>query len=196
MSGPESSRTELSTEMAFPLCTATEIRCRRYWWASPPQNAALFWDWGPSKSHRDKTDYPQGFNSHRHNGMTWGQAVILSKLPHLCPGGHCSCTTGGSSMIRPCQGVWGGCIPNQGHAILPGDHCHPIWPLTIWTHNTWWFQSRWYLCRCHCMVQDVVHGGVVVVAPLTLLAAETMETQLVHFNVTVLACVRTAENRT
>ena len=33
MSGPESSPTELSTEMAFPLRSATESRCRRYWWA-------------------------------------------------------------------------------------------------------------------------------------------------------------------
>ena len=73
------------------------------------------------KGHRDRTDYPQGLNSHRHNGMTWGQAVVLCKLPCLCPGGHCSCTTGGSSAKRPCQGVWAGCIPNQGLAILPGD---------------------------------------------------------------------------
>ena len=37
------------------------------------------------KGHRDRTDYPQGLNSHRHNSMTWGQAVILCKLPCLCP---------------------------------------------------------------------------------------------------------------
>ena len=37
-------------------------------------------------------------------------------------------------------------------------------------------------------MQDVVHGGVAVVALLTLLAAAAMETKLVHFNVSVGMC--------
>ena len=42
MSGPESSPTELSTEMAFLLCTALKVAARGTGGPSTPQNAALF----------------------------------------------------------------------------------------------------------------------------------------------------------
>ena len=107
------------TVAAFPLCTATEILCRRN--SRLRGSPVAMWRRlsRSCKLHCSLPEHAWSFHHKGDKGVAHVQVGLLSPSLVLSQSSHNTCPSCSSWDMWGCMGVWASCIPNQDFTTPP-----------------------------------------------------------------------------